>query len=126
MSNFKGDYLRVLTPLTTNGSNIRHNADGQVMYKESHLPITAQKQLEKKNKKRPVHLRHKIELVSAGFSTQNIEALQSKRIEELEKQLAAMKATEKPVKNKPEPVDPGVATGLDDDPAFEPTKKGKK
>jgi hypothetical protein len=63
MSYFKGDYLRVLSPVTIDGMTPKIGADGKVEYKEDHLPVTAQKILEKKNLKLPVHLRKKIEVV---------------------------------------------------------------
>lgn len=65
MSYFKGDYLRVLSPVTTDGTTPVIGEDGKIKYKEDHLPTTAQKILEKKNLKLPVHLRKKIELVPA-------------------------------------------------------------
>lgn len=65
MSLFKGDYLRVLSPVTINGMTPKMSADGRQEFKEDHLPITAQKMLERKNLKLPPHLRKKIEIVPA-------------------------------------------------------------
>lgn len=45
---FNGSYLRVLTPRTTNGSILKI-INGEVQYKESFLPLTAKKQVDKKN-----------------------------------------------------------------------------
>lgn len=65
MSLFKGDYLRVLSPITTNGMIPKMGSDGRVLMREDHLPVTARKKLEQKNLKLPEHLRKKIELVPA-------------------------------------------------------------
>lgn len=62
---FKGDYLRVLTPETIDGV-VPKTVNGRVVYKESHLPVTARKFIEKKNLKRPDHLKHQITLISAN------------------------------------------------------------
>lgn len=45
---FKGNYLRVLTPRTTNGV-VPKLINGEQQWKETFLPITAKKQIEKKN-----------------------------------------------------------------------------
>jgi hypothetical protein len=65
MSYFKGDYLRVLSPVTTNGVMPKIGPDGRIQYKEDHLPVSARKILERKNMKLPEQLRKKIELVQA-------------------------------------------------------------
>jgi hypothetical protein len=64
MSIYNGDYMRVLTPETTDGQNLRIVND-RVVYKESHMPFneTAKKMLEQENLRLPPHLRHKIEIV---------------------------------------------------------------
>lgn len=62
MSNFKGAYLRVETPRTIDGT-VPLIIDGIQQYKESHLPLSARKSLERKNERLPGHLRHKIEEV---------------------------------------------------------------
>lgn len=59
---FDGPYLRVLTPETIDGINLRM-VNERIVYKESHLPLSAKKHLERKNNKLPTHLRHKIEVV---------------------------------------------------------------
>lgn len=64
MSYFKGEYLRVKSPVTTNGITPKM-VNGQMVYKEDHLPVTARKILEKKNLKLPEHLRKIIEHVPA-------------------------------------------------------------
>lgn len=58
------DYLRVLTPVTTDGVNLKY-ANGQPVYREDHLPVTSEKMIEKKNMQLPEHLRKKIEYVSS-------------------------------------------------------------
>lgn len=60
---FKGDYLRVRTPLTSDGvSPIVEN--DRIKYREDFLPLSAKRMLEKKNEKLPSALRKKIEVVS--------------------------------------------------------------
>lgn len=60
---FTGNYLRVLTPRTTDG-NTPLLVDGQQQYKETALPVTARKKLDARNKQLPSHLRHIIEEVT--------------------------------------------------------------
>lgn len=48
--NFKGSYLRVITPKTTNGI-IPLIIDGKVQEKESFLPMSARKMIEAKNRR---------------------------------------------------------------------------
>lgn len=62
MDIFEGPYLRVLTPQTIDGSNVLIQND-KVVYKETHLPLTAKKQFERKNLKLPKHLQHKLEVI---------------------------------------------------------------
>lgn len=51
MSNyFKGKYLRVQTPITTNGILQKIGSDGKAEYEETFLPLSAKKELEKKNR----------------------------------------------------------------------------
>jgi hypothetical protein len=64
----KGSYLRVLTPITTNGTNIKLEK-GVAQYKETFLPLTAKKELEAQNRSLPEHLRKEIEVVSDGNLT---------------------------------------------------------
>lgn len=61
---FKGDYLRVLTPETIDGVNLKYR-NNRPVYKEAHLPLSARKHIERKNAKLPEQLRKKIELVSS-------------------------------------------------------------
>lgn len=66
MSFFKGKYLRVTTPITTNGTTPLL-INGVQQTEETHLPITAMKDLEKHNnhlkKTGSAHLVAKIEVV---------------------------------------------------------------
>jgi hypothetical protein len=65
-SNFKGPYLRVTTPVTTNGL-LQLVVNGVAQYEETFLPLTAKKELEKKNRHLErtgtPHLMAKIEVV---------------------------------------------------------------
>lgn len=60
---FKGDYLRVQTPITSDGVSPVVEND-RIKYREDHLPLSARKMLESKNAKLPSGLRKKIEIVS--------------------------------------------------------------
>ena len=62
----KGNYLRVLSPRTTNGTNPKIGPDGRIVYREDHLPLTAKRPLEAQNAKLPEHLRKIIEVVYDG------------------------------------------------------------
>jgi hypothetical protein len=57
-------YLRVSTPQTTDGTNLKYDAKQRIVMKETHLPLTARKHLERENSVLPVHLQHIIEEVS--------------------------------------------------------------
>lgn len=60
-------YLRVLSPETVNGVIPKQDPrTGQPVYREDHLPLSAQKQLEKKNLKLAPYLRKIIEVVLPG------------------------------------------------------------
>lgn len=67
MAYFKGKYLRVTTPVTTNGIIQKIGPDGQAEFEETFLPLSAKKDLEKKNKHLErtgtPHLQAKIEVV---------------------------------------------------------------
>jgi hypothetical protein len=63
MSNFKDEYLRILTPRTTDGVNLKYGPDRQPTYKESHVPVTALKHFERENATLPDQLKHIIEPV---------------------------------------------------------------
>lgn len=60
---FKSGYLKVLTPVTTNGRDPVMTTEGKIKYRESHMHPLAQKRMIAKNAKLPNHLKHIIELV---------------------------------------------------------------
>lgn len=57
-----GPYLRVKSPITTDGINIKLSGD-RVQYKITELPLTAKRELEKQNAKLPDNLKKIIEVV---------------------------------------------------------------
>lgn len=61
---FKGDYLRVQTPITSDGV-LPVVENERIKYREDHLPLTAKKMLEQKNQRLPAGLRKRIEVVSS-------------------------------------------------------------
>ena len=73
---FKGSYLRVSSPITSNGTNIKLDETGRAMYRETFLPLSARKELENQNKKLPEHLRKKIEVVHDSLDPNGIEEKQ--------------------------------------------------
>lgn len=54
-------YLRVFTPVTKNGIQVKHGKDGKVMYSIQELPLTARKYLERENNKLDEDHRHSFE-----------------------------------------------------------------
>lgn len=60
---FKSSYLRVVTPVTEDGNRPKLY-NGQQVYKETALPLSAKKHLEEQNRKLPSHLKKIIEVVS--------------------------------------------------------------
>lgn len=62
---YQGEHLRVSTPVTLDGQNLAIDERGQVVYKETLLPLTARKDIEKQNEKLPPTLRKKIEVIGA-------------------------------------------------------------
>lgn len=64
---FKGPYLRIITPVTTNGIIIAMDEQGRMKTEETFLPLTARKHIEMENarleKSGHKHLVHKIETV---------------------------------------------------------------
>lgn len=59
---FKDSYLRVVTPVTEDGNRPRI-VNGQQVFKETALPLSAKKMLLEQNRNLPVHLRKTIEEV---------------------------------------------------------------
>jgi len=60
---FKGNYLRVSTPVTIDGVTPQTDANDRIVYKETFLPLTAEDHLRKQNEKLPPILKKKIEVV---------------------------------------------------------------
>jgi hypothetical protein len=89
---YNGSYLRVLTPRTTNGSN-PVIVDGRQQYREAHLPLAARHHLEKLNRSTPQHLRKIIEVVD-GYADKQIKNEQEGLIQQLQAELAALKAAQ--------------------------------
>lgn len=73
---FKGTYLRVLSPRTSNGVNLLVGSDDRVIYKESLLPLSSKRFIEQQNTKLPDHLKKKIEVVHSDAQPENVEDLQ--------------------------------------------------
>lgn len=65
MQFFKEGYLRVITPLTIDGVRPRYDQQGRVMTKETELPLSAKKHLERQNQNLPDYLKKKIEVIKA-------------------------------------------------------------
>lgn len=64
---FKGDYLRVISPVTEDGNRPKIDSiTNTPVYKETALPLTAKKALDNQNRRLPAHLRKKIEHVSTS------------------------------------------------------------
>lgn len=59
---FANSYLRVVTPVTEDGNRPRI-VNGQQVFKETALPLSAKKMMIEQNKNLPVHLRKIIEEV---------------------------------------------------------------
>lgn len=60
---FKGNYLRVSTPVTIDGVTPQTDSNDRIVYKETFLPLTAEDALRKQNEKLPPILKKKIEVV---------------------------------------------------------------
>ena len=63
MQFFTQGYLRVTSPLTIDGTRPKYDEQGRMMYKETELPLTAKKHLDRQNINLPNHLKKKIEVV---------------------------------------------------------------
>lgn len=61
MSNFPGEFLRILKPVTKDGVNLKYDDDMQPIYKESHAPVSSKKYFEAENVRLPSQLRMVIE-----------------------------------------------------------------
>jgi hypothetical protein len=93
---FKDSYLRVVTPVTEDGNRPRI-INGQQVFKETALPLSAKKMLMEQNRGLPVHLRKIIEEVHNN-DVQPVVTNQSA--------IAAQ-----PVKNKPGPKPKSLQNG---------------
>lgn len=99
----QGEYLRVLVPRTTDGTNPLIDSDNRVAYKEVHLPLTSRKHIQDINKSLPQHLRKKIEVVQGNIQPRADQREQQlaeaqNTIDELKKQLAQLQANPTPAK----------------------------
>ena len=97
MSHFKGPYLRVLTPRTTDGKSLKYDENLQVMYKESHFELSARASLEKENLVRPVQLRHIIEDVGVISTSQQPFTARPQRIKRVNPQPGVPTAIQVPM-----------------------------
>ncbi len=105
MQKFKGDFLSVRTPKTTDGV-LPKIVDGKQQYKTTSLPLTAKKHLERMNKKLPDHLKMTWEVMRNEPVIQQLEIKQATK--------AKGKQAELPIQDK---VNPG-ATDYDLEAAF--------
>lgn len=103
MSYFQGNYLRVLTPQTIDGINLAYDKNNQPIFKETHLPVTARKHLDKKNLKLPIQLRKQIELVDVESAPVRIVAKPPAVFEPEVEQEAETDVETQPVKPKGKP-----------------------
>lgn len=102
MSFFNGNYLRVLTPQTIDGINLAYDANHRPIFKETHLPLTARKHLERKNEKLPAQLKKRIEVVDVESYVP-----QEETVHEIN--------TEKPKSNKAAPKKPATHSKKESD-----------
>jgi hypothetical protein len=106
VGNHQGDYLRVLTPITSDGISPVVEND-RIKYREDHLPLTAKKMLEAKNEKLPTGLRKKIEVVSATAKPVIKQSPKPKQVieeveQEIDDELAEDPDTEAEAEQEPE------------------------
>lgn len=66
MSNFKGEYLRIFTPRTTDGINLKMDNQRRPIFKETHAPLSALKNFQRENVGLKDHLKHIIEHVGSS------------------------------------------------------------
>lgn len=72
---FDGKYLKVMTPQTTNGTDLKIDDEtDKIVYKESHLPLSALKSLEAQNEQLPKSLRKKITIIDSDIQRKDPEA----------------------------------------------------
>lgn len=63
MQFFTQGYLRVTSPMTIDGTHPKYDEQGRIMYKETELPLTAKKHIDRQNSRLPDHLKKKIEVI---------------------------------------------------------------
>lgn len=111
---YNQDHLRVQRPVTSDGIQLVIDEEtNQPLYKVSHLPITALKLLEDRNKTLPKNLKLKIEVIKgmtyqepAPQQSETEQALLDKvaeleaKLAELSKQVVPPVETKKTVKNE--------------------------
>lgn len=66
MTFLNGDHLRIVSVITEDGVRPRLDETGRQMQKETLLPVTAKKHMERRNEELPKHLKMKIEVVKPG------------------------------------------------------------
>ncbi len=59
---FGPKFLRVRTPKTSDGKTLEYE-DGQPVYTETNLPLTAKRALDRENERTPIPYRHKIDII---------------------------------------------------------------
>lgn len=64
MTFLNGDHLRIISVITEDGVRPKLE-NGQQMYKETLLPLTAKKHMEERNRELPKHLKMTIEVVGS-------------------------------------------------------------
>lgn len=62
-------FLKVETPITIDGINLKYDQNNQVQYKETFLPITAKKEIERNAARLPKQLQPKITVMSGDTDT---------------------------------------------------------
>lgn len=101
---FGGKYLRVLTPKTTNGTTPMMDENDRLVFKETHLPMTAKKDLERQNETLSKELQHRITVVDSSIPVMSKEQQavidKKNRAAKLKKELAELEAEEKAAEGK--------------------------
>lgn len=59
--------LRVVSPVTEDGSRPKYDEQGRQVYKETFLPKTAKRAMERQNANKPNHLKKKIEVLAEDY-----------------------------------------------------------
>lgn len=109
MFQFNQSYLRVSKPVTTDGINLKLDDEGKRVMKITHMPLTAEPYLKKRNEKLPDNLKMIIERVEPPQYSQpqavvNTEVEQLKMLlaqAEAEKEKLLQKVAQIPVESDP-------------------------